>query len=110
MERLAALTEEDRITVADLPGFMTKPGSEVGDFVMNLPPDGVAMDKVEEYLLREALERNDWNQTRAAKFLRITRNTLIYQIQKYGLSQKEHPPSPDELQEPGKQYPQATGS
>ncbi|HSF15050.1 MAG TPA: sigma-54 dependent transcriptional regulator [Vicinamibacteria bacterium] len=97
MERLAALTEEERITAADLPSFMTKPTSEVGDFVMNLPPDGVAMENVEEYLIREALERNDWNQTRAAKFLRITRNTLIYRMQKYALSQKEDGELPDRL-------------
>jgi two-component system NtrC family response regulator len=78
---------------------MTSPLSEVGEFVMNLPPDGVSMDKVEEYLLREALRRNDGNQTRAAKFLRITRNTLIYRMQKYGLSQKEDSSTPETLQE-----------
>jgi two-component system NtrC family response regulator len=99
MERLAALTEEERITVEDLPGFMTRPASEVGDFVMNLPPEGIAMDRVEEYLLREALRRNDGNQTRAAKFLRITRNTLIYRMQKYGLSQKETSPAGEAPQE-----------
>jgi two-component system NtrC family response regulator len=99
MERLAALTEEERITVDDLPGFMTRSGSEGGEFVMNLPPDGVAMDSVEEYLLREALRRNDGNQTRAAKFLRITRNTLIYRMQKYGLSSKEDSAAAETLQE-----------
>ncbi len=99
MERLAALIEEERISVEDLPSFMTSPLSEVGEFVMNLPPDGVSMDKVEEYLLREALRRNDWNQTRAAKFLRITRNTLIYRMQKYGLSPKEASRATETVQE-----------
>jgi two-component system NtrC family response regulator len=99
MERLAALTEEERITVEDLPGFMTRPASEVGEFMMTLPPDGVSMDKVEEYLLREALRRNDANQTRAARFLRITRNTLIYRMQKYGLSTKEAPSTPEAVPE-----------
>ncbi|HEX9784613.1 MAG TPA: sigma-54 dependent transcriptional regulator [Opitutaceae bacterium] len=99
MERLAALTEGQEITVEDLPSFMTSPSLQVSELIINLPPDGVAMDKVEEYLLREALRRNDWNQTRAAKFLRITRNTLIYRMQKYGLSQKETAPTRKELQE-----------
>ncbi|HSF15056.1 MAG TPA: sigma-54 dependent transcriptional regulator [Vicinamibacteria bacterium] len=99
MERLAALTEDGRITVEDLPGLITKPASEIGDFLVNLPPGGIAMDEVEEYLIREALERNDWNQTRAAKFLRITRNTLIYRMQKYGLSSKEHSTEAGTLQE-----------
>ncbi|HXV60583.1 MAG TPA: sigma-54 dependent transcriptional regulator [Vicinamibacteria bacterium] len=99
MERLAALTEEGRIKVEDLPRFVTEPASEVGDFIVNVPPDGVAMDEVEEYLIREALERNDWNQTRAARFLRITRNTLIYRMQKYRLSSREHSRAAGALQE-----------
>jgi two-component system NtrC family response regulator len=32
-----------------------------------------------------ALERNAWNQTAAARFLRIPRHTLIYRIEKYGI-------------------------
>jgi hypothetical protein len=32
-----------------------------------------------------ALERNQWNQTRAASFLQISRNVLIYRMQKYRL-------------------------
>ncbi|HIJ97415.1 MAG TPA: hypothetical protein HPP94_17115, partial [Desulfuromonadales bacterium] len=35
----------------------------------------------------EALERNGWNQTAAARFLRIPRHTLIYRIEKYGIEQ-----------------------
>lgn len=93
MERLAALTEGDRVTVRDLPGFMTSASSGGNEFILNLPPHGVALDKVEEYLLKEALRRNDGNQTRAAKFLHITRNTLIYRMQKYGLSPKETAPA-----------------
>ena len=99
MERWAALTEGNEITVEDLPSLMTSPSLHVSELIMNLPPEGVAMDKVEEYLLREALRRNDWNQTRAAKFLHITRNTMIYRMQKYGLSQKETAPARKELQE-----------
>jgi len=31
----------------------------------------------------QALERNNWNQTAAARFLRIPRHTLIYRMEKY---------------------------
>jgi two-component system NtrC family response regulator len=31
----------------------------------------------------QALERNGWNQTAAARFLRIPRHTLIYRMEKY---------------------------
>jgi transcriptional regulator with GAF, ATPase, and Fis domain len=37
----------------------------------------------------EALERNDWNQTKAARFLRIPRHTLIYRMEKYAITQEE---------------------
>ncbi len=51
---------------------------------------GLDLQKVEEDLIKQALERNDWNQTRAAKFLGLTRNTLIYRMQKFGLNRKEY--------------------
>ena len=86
MERLAALSEGPTVQLEDLPTFLTQQSTGIDDFVLNLPPEGVALDKVEEFLIREALRRNEGNQTRAAKFLRITRNTLIYRMQKYGLA------------------------
>ena len=58
----------------------------MGKVILQIPPDGIDLQKVEEELIRDALERNDWNQTRAAKFLGLTRNTLIYRMQKFGLS------------------------
>jgi two-component system NtrC family response regulator len=38
----------------------------------------------------EALERNSWNQTAAAKFLSIPRHTLIYRMEKYDISGPSH--------------------
>ncbi len=38
---------------------------------------------------RVALERFGWNQTRAAAFLGLTRPTLIYRMEKYGLAKPE---------------------
>ena len=43
------------------------------------------MAQVEKELVMTALERNQWNQTRAASFLRISRNVLIYRMQRYRL-------------------------
>ncbi|GMR22677.1 MAG: sigma-54 dependent transcriptional regulator [Acidobacteriota bacterium] len=94
MERLAALCEGPTVTLEDLPAFLTRQSAGIGDFVLNLPPEGVALDKVEEFLIREALRRNEGNQTRAAKFLRITRNTLIYRMQKYGLAHHDESAPP----------------
>ncbi len=85
MERLAALHEDGVITVEDLPDFVLNEASKFGPVLLNIPPDGVDLDQVEQDLIREALVRNQWNQSRAARFLRISRNTLIYRMQKYGI-------------------------
>jgi transcriptional regulator with GAF, ATPase, and Fis domain len=37
-------------------------------------------------LVEQALARADWNVTRAAKLLNLTRDTLRYRIEKFGLS------------------------
>jgi transcriptional regulator with PAS, ATPase and Fis domain len=87
MERLAALHEGGTITVDDLPEYMLNRASKIGPVLVNIPPDGVDLEQVDKDLIREALERNQWNQTRAARFLRISRNTLIYRMQKYGLTE-----------------------
>jgi two-component system NtrC family response regulator len=87
MERLAALHEGGTITVDDLPEYLLNRASKIGPVLLNIPPDGVDLEQVDRDLIREALERNQWNQTRAARFLRISRNTMIYRMQKYGLTE-----------------------
>jgi len=43
------------------------------------------LEEVERQLLLKALEAANWNQTRAASLLRISRQTLIYRMEKYHL-------------------------
>jgi len=54
------------------------PQLTVGYAVLQIPPEGGSMAQVEKELVLTALERNQWNQTRAANFLHISRNVLIY--------------------------------
>ncbi|MFQ5792481.1 MAG: helix-turn-helix domain-containing protein, partial [Acidobacteriota bacterium] len=90
MERLAALHPGGTITADDLPETFVSGPSSFGEILLQITPEGVDLEKVERGLIREALERNDWNQTRAARFLRISRNTLIYRMQKYGITPPSH--------------------
>lgn len=85
MERLAALHPGGRISEEDLPDSVRNGGVPVGNVVLQIPAEGIDLERVERELIREALERNGWNQTRAAKFLGVTRNTLMYRMQKFGL-------------------------
>lgn len=91
VERLLIMRGGDTITVDDLPdkicsggplpGGSVKPGN-----VINLPDEGYPLEQLEREVIVEALERNNWNQTAAAKFLHIPRHTLIYRMEKYGIS------------------------
>ena len=48
----------------------------VANLRMELPDEGISLEDVERELLRAALEKHDWNQTRGPRFSTITRSTL----------------------------------
>jgi len=49
---------------------------------MQLPVSGVSLDDVEMSLVRQALERSNGNQTKAAELLNISRDQLRYRMKK----------------------------
>ncbi len=88
VERLLILRSGDTIGVDDLPDKVAGRKSAGKGRVVNLPPDGYSLEDLEREVVLEALERNDWNQTKAARFLRIPRHTLIYRMEKYAITQE----------------------
>jgi DNA-binding NtrC family response regulator len=50
-----------------------------------LPADGVVLDELTKDLIQQALEMTGGNQVRAAKLLGLTRGTLRYRLDKYGI-------------------------
>jgi DNA-binding NtrC family response regulator len=50
-----------------------------------LPEKGISLDEVEKDLIRQSLDRAGGNQTKAAKLLNMSYETLRYQIKKYNL-------------------------
>ncbi len=87
IERCVVLESAEVITAAQLPAELTG-GQSAESFQMNnivLPEEGLSLEKVEQELLRQALERTGNNQTKAAKLLQISYDTLRYQAKKYGL-------------------------
>jgi len=50
-----------------------------------LPEEGISLDDVEKDLIRQAMDRAGNNQTKAAKLLNMSYDTLRYQIKKYNL-------------------------
>jgi len=53
---------------------------------IDLPECGINLEQVEIDLIRQALERTNGNRSRSAKLLGISRDTLMYRMQKHGLS------------------------
>jgi len=53
--------------------------------VAAVPPDGLVLEDVERKLIQEALERASGNQSKAARLLGISRDTLRYRLKKHGM-------------------------
>ena len=89
IERLAVIAENDAFGINDLPENLTATTGAAANVLINLPDDGIDLEEVEREILRQALDKHGWNQTRTAQYLNITRSALIYRMQKYGLQTAE---------------------
>ncbi|HVU03147.1 MAG TPA: sigma-54 dependent transcriptional regulator [Polyangiaceae bacterium] len=57
---------------------------------VELPPEGVPLGQLERAVIREALEQCGGNVSRAARFLSVSRQTLIYRMKKHALGHVQH--------------------
>lgn len=93
IERTMILENEDYILPEHLPVELMADKGVVSPLVkaleIKIPASGIAIEKVERDLIKHALEMTNGNQTKAARMLNLTRDTLRYRMQKYGLLQKE---------------------
>jgi len=96
MERLAIFSQTENADIKDLPEEIQAPPLVAGNAVFRIPPEGVSLIELDKMLVITALERNKGNQTHAANFLGISRNVLIYRMQKYRLGPYKNLPIEDE--------------
>jgi two-component system NtrC family response regulator len=85
IERALVLDRDGLLALYDLPDRVQASGRRIGNLRIELPDEGISLEDVERELLLAALEKHNWNQTRAAAYLNITRSTLLYRMQKFGL-------------------------
>ena len=83
VERMAILSRGLPIGVEDLPKHISHIEEE--DNLFRLPDSGIKLDEVEKDLIDQAMKRTNNNQTKAAELLGISRHTLIYRLDKYGI-------------------------
>ena len=86
VERMLVMRSGDQLDVDDLPASVRQGGRQATGRVVQLPEEGYPLEKLEEEVVREALEKCHWNQTRAAEFLSIPRHVLVYRMEKYAIS------------------------
>ncbi|HEY0263743.1 MAG TPA: sigma-54 dependent transcriptional regulator [Granulicella sp.] len=87
LERLLVLSPTELITEEELPDELLHPASEpAASLWAELPEEGISLEAVERELILRALERFHGNQTHAARYLDISRRTLIYRMEKHGIA------------------------
>lgn len=85
IERIVVLSRGDEIALNDLPDFLRRERPMVEALHLDLPPHGISLEAVEKELIMRALEKFNGNQTHAAQYLDLSRKTLIYRMEKFGL-------------------------
>ncbi|HSQ04897.1 MAG TPA: sigma-54 dependent transcriptional regulator, partial [Burkholderiales bacterium] len=93
MERVLLFSDNDPVQVDDL-GLPVGPGAArrlqvtpAGEVQIDFPDGGLSLEAVERTLLVMALEKAAGNVSAAARLLGITRDTLRYRMEKFGLSE-----------------------
>ena len=88
-ERLSILLAGKVIEPDNLPAeLLGYTGSELPPN-FTLPHDGLNLEALEADLIQQALERTRGNQSKSAKLLGLTRDTLLYRMNKYGFKGSE---------------------
>jgi DNA-binding NtrC family response regulator len=85
VERMVLLARSSEVAISDLPDFLRSQPQADGA-VVSLPQHGISLVEVEKQMILEALKRCGGNQTRAARYLGMSRRTLAYRLEKYGVS------------------------
>jgi len=96
VERIVVLGRGSHVTIEDLPQFLTQERAGIDALEIDLPSQGISLEAIEKELILRALHTCDWNQTRAARYLDLSRKTLLYRIEKHGIKKPpDHPDSSD---------------
>jgi len=85
VERVLVLRKGNIVLPEHLPAEVREQKSRIAKVALELPEEGIDLEEVEKEILLQALQRHNWNQTHAARYLNISRKTLIYRMEKFGM-------------------------
>ncbi|MCC6540357.1 MAG: sigma-54-dependent Fis family transcriptional regulator, partial [Bryobacterales bacterium] len=89
VERIIVLAPGQEVTLEDLPPNLRQERPVLDGLHLDLPEEGISLEGVERELLVRALRKFGWNQSQAARYLDISRKTLIYRMEKFGLREDQ---------------------
>jgi two-component system NtrC family response regulator len=98
VERLVVLTPGNEIGTSHLPAFLRRDRRSLDALNIDLPSQGISLEAIEKELILKALEKFNWNQTHAAKYLDISRKALIYRMEKHGIQRPNSVPEEEEAE------------
>jgi len=87
IERAIILGNDEILLLEHLPlEIVAKAAPHVGTpmSAFRLPVEGIDIEEVEKELIRQALETTEWNQSKAAKKLRLGTDAFRYRMKKFG--------------------------
>lgn len=89
IERMIVLSDENSLTLEDVPDYINKPLQVFGNVKFELPAENISLEEVEREIIRFALEMHNGNQSQTARYLGITRSALIYRLEKHNLDAQQ---------------------
>jgi two-component system NtrC family response regulator len=85
IERMIVMNRTGVISEDELPDRIRSRPQMIGKVFMELPEEGISLENLEKELILKAYDKCDQNQSKTARFLGITRNTLLYRMDKFGI-------------------------
>lgn len=85
IERMVILSNNGVVNAAMIPKDIVKNAYAPKNNEFILPEEGINLEELEISLVKQALEREEGNQTKAARLLGMSRHALIYRMDKYNL-------------------------
>jgi two-component system NtrC family response regulator len=88
IERMVVLCPGPEITLADLPEFLQGHSTDAMAKQTVRGAEGMTLDAIEKQVIVQALKKFSYNQTQAARYLGITRKTLLGRLTKHGIEKE----------------------
>ncbi len=79
------ITDQENRQVPDNDGRRQTTANNPDELQITLPTNGISFEKIEKNIILQALEKHAGNQTKAARYLQLSRDTLRYRMKKFGL-------------------------